>query len=152
MKLFQKLLHLLAFLAPQLLCIPIRILRIRISRIRIFLNTPKGDRATVGTSSIAGVVVKMDLTFFEFSQLEHFFAQSNGEGSVKVVRLNNLSQLASLAYSTSSPVADSDWNIDPVGHVTFEANSDITHISMPFDPIPTGRVVKWRIRAYPGKF
>ena len=102
----------------------------------IELFEPKGERAMLGSNIVAGVVVKMDLTFFELGQIEHNFHQSAQDGRVEVVRLNNISQAASLAYKTSSPAQISDWNSDSPCHVTFEATSASTFVIMEFDPEP----------------
>ena len=102
----------------------------------IELFEPKGEKALLGQNSTAGVVVKMDLTFFELTSPNHEFNQSDGEGTVEVRRLNNLAQPAILAYSTSSPLATSEWNGTGPATVNFETNAATAIISMEFDPTP----------------
>ena len=102
----------------------------------IELFEPKGEKAVLGQNSIAGIVVKMDLTFFELAGKNHEFKQSDNEGQVEVRRLNNLAQPMSLSYTTSSPLAISDWNGSSPSSIDFEANAATAQITMTFDPTP----------------
>jgi hypothetical protein len=96
----------------------------------------KGERAIVSENNIAGLVVKLDLTFFELEKDEHNFVQSALTGKLKVLRLNNQTEKAEILYLTSSPSPNSEWNGGENQVIKFEPNSTFSWIDLEFDPSP----------------